>query len=692
MTDPSIQTEEQANLNIVRQKLDAAYQTLERRVHQYAKDVQAQKTYLWENRSDMDHAEKVSTRQAAMQIMQSGEVVADTLHKIEKLRQSPWFGRIDFKRDGHDSSERQIYVGIHTFTDTTTGENIIFDWRAPVSSMFYDFETGPARYESPSGTVTGKLTLKRQFKIQNGRLMFVLESGLHIMDEVLQDELSRTSDDRMKTIVATIQRDQNAIIRNEDAQELIIQGVAGSGKTSIALHRIAFLLYRHRDTLSARDILIISPNKVFGDFISNVLPELGETQIAEMGMEQLADELLARKVKFQTFFEQTSILTETSDSALKQRITAKSTVDFVRTLDKYTAHVEATRFVATDVFVGNYAVPAWVVEQAFNKRSDLPLAKRVKWAAEVVEHEIWINYRYEISTPERAELKKAIGAMYRKSTVRSLYKDMFTWMGRPDLFKMAPKNSLEYADVFPLIYLKIALEGLKSPFMHVKHLLVDEMQDYTPLQYAVLQKLFPCQKTILGDAHQAVNPYSASNAVTIGQVFKHAERVHLHRSYRSSYEITRFAGSLSPNVRIDAIKRHGEPPVVISCISTEEELQTILSRLIQFEQGSHHTLGIICKTQKQAQKIFSVLSKTNPTLHLLSTGSTAFQQGITVCAAQLSKGLEFDYVIIPYVTAENYATEMDRGLLYVAATRALHHLTVTHTGPASGFLPRTDVQ
>ena len=697
MTDPKIEAEEQATLEAVQNKLEIAYEALGRRVHRYAQDIKDQKTYLWDNRSDMDHAEKVSTRQAAQQMVQSGEVAEENRAKIAKLIQSPWFGRIDFRKSQTKGTELsppaqlpiQVYVGIHSFADEETGAPLIYDWRAPVSTMFYDYELGPAKYESPGGTIDGELLLKRQFRIRNGKMEFMLESGLNIMDDVLQEELSRTSDDRMKNIVATIQRDQNAIILNEHANVLIIQGVAGSGKTSIALHRIAFLLYRHRDTLRSNDILIISPNKVFGDFISNVLPELGEEQIAEMGMDQLANELLDRKVKFQTFFEQTATLLEKGDADMQQRIAFKATVEFVKSIEKYVRHVESTRFTAADVWVGDYAVPAWVVEKAFNKRPDLPLTRRVKWAAEVVEQEIWVNYRYEISTAERAELKKCIAKMYKKSTVRALYKEMFEWMGRPELFKVAPRGRLEYADVFPLIYLKILLEGMTSPRKDVRHLLVDEMQDYTPVQYAVLSRLFPCDKTILGDAHQSVNPFSSSRSETISAVFKQAETVQLQKSYRSSFEITQFASDISNAQNIVAIQRHGKTPEVIACKSKKMELVQILDRLQAFNSGNYQTLGIICKTQKQAEKMYKGILESHPDANLLTPLSTVFKEGITVCSAHFSKGLEFDHVIVPDVTLKNYASEMDRHLLYVAATRAMHELTLTHYGPVSHFVPKT---
>ncbi|MFN2355740.1 MAG: helicase, partial [Desulfopila sp.] len=342
------ETKEKAHLESAKTKLHAAVERIDSTLRDHATKIQEQKTYLWEHRTDMDHAEKVSTRQSTEQRVLAAEAVLANKKRIVKLLQSPYFGRFDFIRDGQTRS-LAVYVGIHAFFDEDRKENLVYDWRAPIATMFYDYEAGKAHYEAPSGDITGTIALKRQFRIRHGHMEFMLESALNIQDDVLQEELSRASDDRMKNIVATIQRDQNAIIRNEDSHVLIIQGVAGSGKTSIALHRIAFLLYRFKDTLTSKDILIISPNKVFADYISNVLPELGEENIAETEMEILADDWLDYKYKFQTFFQQAALLLERNDEKLRHRIQEKSSLEFLKKLDEYAAYIEKSSFCAEDL-------------------------------------------------------------------------------------------------------------------------------------------------------------------------------------------------------------------------------------------------------------------------------------------------------------------------------------------------------
>jgi DNA helicase-2/ATP-dependent DNA helicase PcrA len=686
MINPT-ESAEKAYLETVKQKLAGALEDLGGRVRRYAQEIQEQKAYLWEHKADMDHVEKVSARQSAHQTVLSGEMVQAARNRLGKLIQSPYFGRFDFRREGSAPLPISVYVGLHAFSDEKDGKHLIFDWRAPIATMFYDHETGAARYESPAGPIAGKILLKRQFRIRDGRMDFMLESGISILDDVLQEELSRTSDERMKTIVATIQRDQNAIIRNEVAKVLIIQGVAGSGKTSIALHRIAFLLYRYRERLTSQDILILSPNKIFADFISNVLPELGEEQIGELGMEELARELLEGKYPFQTFIEQSALLLETRDQDMGRRIEAKASLAFFHQLEAYAAQVEQARFSPVDVEIDGRLVPAEFIAEAFRQRRGRPVTERLRWATEMVEHRLWVEYRHEVKAKERAQIRASVKKMYRNAAQRTLYREFFTWLGRPELFKTARNGALEYADVFPLIYLKLCLEGAPMRRRQVKHLLIDEMQDYTPVQYAVIARLFPCEKTILGDVNQSVNPFSASSAETISQVFRQAEVVKLCKSYRSSYEITLFAQGISPDADLIPIERHGEAPLVLAFESPQVERAYIGQAIADYAERGYRTMGIICKTDRQAEQLHRNLQATAPGVHRLTAGSMTFRQGMVVCTAHLAKGLEFDQVLVPQTTEDHYATALDRNLLYVACTRAMHRLIVTHVGTRTRFIP-----
>ena len=491
-------------------RIDANLGEIGARLSDYQRDIQAAHDHMWEARRDMDHLDKVAMRQSIDQMMRASDVLRAQAKKLEKLRKSPYFGRFDFRRSDRNETAA-YYIGIHDFRDEETQAPWVYDWRAPVSSLFYDFETGPARYEAPSGVIPGDLTLKRQFRIRGGAMEFMLDVSVNIVDDVLQEELARASDEGMKNIVATIQRDQNAIIRDAEAHTLIIQGVAGSGKTSIALHRIAFLLYRFKDTLSSSDILIISPNRVFADYIGNVLPELGEETVPEIGMETLARQILGDRIRFQTFFEQTARLLETGAEAMKERIRAKAAPEFLRQIEAYARHLEKTSFAPEDILVRKRPLPGFVFKTTWERLKQLDLSERIVATGNSVIEQFEAQYNIELRKEERAVIRKAARGMVKRTTLRKAYKEFFDWIEQPDLFRPTG-GKLEYADVFPLIYLQMLTEGAENPYAGVKHLLVDEMQDYTPVQYAVLARLFRCRKTVLGDATQSVNPYSASGA------------------------------------------------------------------------------------------------------------------------------------------------------------------------------------
>lgn len=675
------ESEERAYLEEIKEQITLAIRRGDEAVRQFSEELRQKKQYIHEHQSGMDDADMVAAGQSINRMAYTGEAAVARKRRLLKLAQSPYFGRVDFAPAGQAS--RPVYIGVHAFADEQRRQNLVYDWRAPISSLFYDFELGEAAYDTPSGTVPGHIDLKRQYRIRDGRLEFLLDSDVNIHDDVLQRELAKSSDDKMKNIVATIQRDQNAVIRNEEATVMVIQGVAGSGKTSIALHRIAFLLYRFRDTIAAKDVLIISPNKVFADYISNVLPELGEEHIPELGMEELAAELLGPQHTFQTFFEQVSALLERPDPAFIERIRFKSSFEFLSQLNQYLLHVENHYFSVADLRVGRTLVPGALIQQKFKAYHRVPLLKRFGQVANDVRAYVRDKVDRKLTGGEKATIGEGIPRMFRYGNVADFYRDFFRWVGRPELLKFAPGQRLEYADVFPLIYLQIRLEGLTA-YEHVKHLLVDEMQDYTPVQYAVLSRLFRCRKTILGDVSQMVNPYSASSAETIERVFPQADVVKLYRSYRSTVEITAFAQRITPNPHIIPLERHGQEPIVRGCASADEELAAIRQLLADFKAAGSQSVGVICKTQRQAQQVYEALQ--GPGVYLLTAESTAFKEGVIVTTAHTAKGLEFDAVVVPFASARNYASEVDKSMLYVACTRAMHQLALTYTGPITAFL------
>ena len=635
------------------------------------------KDYIWFNK-DIDPHEIRSMRESILNHFALGESVINKHKRLTKILAIPYFGRIDFLEKKENSKVMPTYIGIHTFYDPESRATLIHDWRAPVSSMFYDHELGEAGYRSPSGEIKGVISLKRQYRIRGGKMEFMIESALTVHDDILQKELSSNADDKMKNIVATIQREQNRIIRNEDIRTLIIQGVAGSGKTSIALHRIAYLLYTFRDSISSKDILIISPNKVFSDYISNVLPELGEETVPETSMEQILSGVLEHKYKYQTYFGLVNELLEKPSSSLINRIAYKASFGFISELDKFILHIENTYFKAADVKLTKYiTIPAPFIEEQYLRFNRYPIRRRFDAMADYMLDMLKIQYTFTVTTTGRNLLKKEIRLMFAGNNDIQVYKDFFKWTNNPGMFKMRKGHTLEYSDLAPLAYLHLALEGNGNQPFRVKHLLIDEMQDYSPIQYKVIQKLFPCRKTVLGDAGQSVNPYGSSTAETIQKSLTASEIMKLCKSYRSTFEITDFAQKIHPNAELEPVARHGEKPQILQFGSAVEELSGIMGLISTYRKSGYKSLGIICKTEQQAREMADVLKSYANDISFLSSQSSAFVQGIVITSAHMAKGLEFDEVIIPQTDERNYRSEIDKSMLYVAVTRAMHRLTLT---------------
>ena len=298
-----------------------------------------------------------------------------------------------------------------------------------------------------------------------------------------------------------------------------------------------------------------------------------------------------------------------------------------------------------------------------------------------------LQYNLTVSTPEKNQLKKEIKKMFAGNNDLQIYKDFFEWIGKPEMFKTRKNRILEYADLAPLAYLHIALNGNNAQ-SYVKHLLIDEMQDYSPIQYKVIQKLYPCRKTILGDTSQSVNPYGSSTADMIQKAFATGEIMKLCKSYRSTFEITSFAQKIQPNNELEPIMRHGEHPKILPFKNTEEEIQGIADLVNSFRNSHYTSLGIICKTESQAKELVQKLQIYANDISLLSNQSSAYVKGIIITSAHMAKGLEFDEVIIPQTDDKNYHSNIDKSMLYVATTRAMHKLTLTYSvsSPSCRFL------
>ena len=676
-TDNSIPfPDEIHHLEEINQKLDNALEEANADVERIDGDYMELKRYMVENHGDIDPHEMFQNELALNRIDNTGAFSAGLQDRISKLKESPYFARIDFQENDSNKSE-PYYIGRFSFS--YENELLIFDWRAPVAGMFYDYEIGPAGFEAPVGRIEGKLTRKRQFKIKDGKLEYTLESSVNIQDDILQRELSHTSDEKMKSIIATIQKEQNQIIRNEISDTLIIQGVAGSGKTSIALHRIAFLLYRFKDRLTANNVTILSPNKVFGDYISNVLPELGEEPIYELSFADIAEVQLEGVIDFEA--DKDPI--ETNDSAWAERVRFKSTLDFLEQLERFIGQLPGIVFEPADYTYGRFTAKAEMISARFDAYRKYPVKQRLQMIADDIYDRFDTDNVMEDDLPKSRTILKALNKMLTVKNTLSLYKAFYKQVKKPEMFVMVAKNTLEWADVFPFLYLHAAYAGLRKSGI-IRHLIVDEMQDYTPVQYAVINLLFKCQKTILGDFGQFINPNHLHTLDDMRQLYNGAEFVELTTSYRSTYEIIAFAKQIGGTGTIEAIERHGEPPALINCQDKRDELTRIKRGLEAFCQTAYSSLGIITKTNHDANLLYDQLSPDHD-VHLIAPESTRFVNGISITSIQMSKGLEFDEVIVPCVDKVTYSTVYDRSLLYIACTRAMHRLTLLYSGEISPF-------
>lgn len=682
-----IAAEEEGYLETVEAALAGEAERLSGRVQGRQKDQEEFTRYLWERKSDFDGYEEIFMRQELERAAQAGESAVLQLRRIIKMMDSPYFARIDFTEKARKEPE-PIYIGKYAFWNSDA-DCTIYDWRSPIAGMYYEFEYGPASYEAPEGEIFGRIGLKRQYGIRKGRLEYAIESSLRIEDELLKKELARSRGGKMRDIVATIQKEQNQLVRNEKSDVLIIEGVAGSGKTSIALHRIAYFLYRYRKEISADNFLILSPNGVFIDYISEVLPELGERNIRNVELNDLGAAYLPRHVKAQDPSLQTERFLSGKDEAWKRRVLFKAAPEFVDSMDRYLEECDRRNFRKKKYVYEEGFLPAEFIYRLYEVRKNLPVYERMREMAEILSQELRIQRRYTGPGSRKNEIEKWLLEQYRHNTALALYQDFYRWLGKEELLKAKDNGEIEAADIFPLLYVRLYLEG--SPKKEdIRYLIVDEMQDYTPIQYAVLNKLFPCKKTMLGDFSQNLVPFAPQSSGFMKRLYPNAQMVSIRKSYRSTYEIMQFAGKLKKTVPMEVVERHGEEPALIACAHREEERDRVLKLLRESAAGGEDAprLGLLTKDQEQAKEWYAYLKKhLGSKVSLLSADQKEFYEGITAAPISLVKGLEFDEVVVPDVCREQYISEYHRSLLYVACTRATQKLTLLWTGEKSPLLP-----
>ncbi|WP_294386987.1 UvrD-helicase domain-containing protein [uncultured Clostridium sp.] len=679
------------------------------------KEIIKHRKFLWDNRNELDEIEiNENCGQVALNEQLHSKKIS-RIRTLEKQLSNPYFARLDFKEDGEDAES--FYIGLSTVEDEDNFDIFVFDWRSPVANMFYDFEVGPAYYDAPVRRIQGEIEFTRQYNIKNGEIVFMHNSNESLCDEALTSMLSGNATDKMKNIVASIQKEQNDIIRSDDSKVLFIQGAAGSGKTSIALHRSAYLLYKHRKNLSAENILIFSPNEVFAEYISDVLPELGESNIRQTTFELYSKRFLPTNYLYESKNDHLDyIYSNIIDlNEFKKRTKAmeyKNTLQFMDVLNSFTLDIpRLITNVKPIVIEGSQIVSKKSVENTFFERfKDIPFLNRIDVIKQSLFSQVENKYlsSKDNSHFDYVEDKKTfydycknqvdiqVDSMVDTLDNVAIYKllwdniEKYTDLDLTDIKEITlsslNNNEVKYEDITPIIYIRAALEGFRT-YGNMKHLLVDECQDYSPLFYEIVKKSFPnASLTIMGDLNQRIDKHSnVKSRDAITNVFNDIKTVVLTKSYRSTANITNFTKDiLDTHEPIEAVDRIGENPTIYLVNNNLNE--RISEKIIEMQNKCYKSIAIICKNKENCEKLYSSLKSIGTDVNLIVSDKCEFKIGINIISSYIAKGLEFDGVIL--ADGENYLSNEDKHLFYTACTRALHELHIFTNTSLEEILPK----
>ncbi len=795
---------EQTELQKEQQRAQYVHKRISNLVHELVEEAGSLKEqvvhirkHFWEDVTvNIDNPDDVI--ETAVSMKQQAEVLSERershkhltaqLSKLDNLRDKLYFGRIDFRDSGATANE-SIYLGTSSLIDENGEQFLIYDWRAPISSLYYDHVPGPARYETPEGFQDGEMTLKRQFIIQNGHVDTYFDTGETIGDELLQQVLGQGADANMKTIVATIQKEQNQIIRNDRARLLIVQGAAGSGKTSAALQRIAYLLYKHRERLKADQIVLFSPNPLFNSYVSTVLPELGEENMQQATFQEYLEHRLGRQFDVEDPFEQMEyVLTSRGTHGYEARMEAirfKASRAFLNAITAYKHSLQHSGLLFRDIrFRGKLLISAKEIHDRFyttnpDHKFHNRLADTAEWlldrlaqieeeernmdwakdAAEYLDPDVYERaYRHrrrlerrnkrdaaqrrthadDVSGKSGKTAKRLDGyeqeldvlagwvvkekmkplrrgiKLYRFLNIRALYSRLLEdtsllksclpqdaelpqhWKEACELsIELLQRKALSYEDATPFLYLKELLEGFHTN-TNVRHVFVDEGQDYSPFQYEFLKRLFPrARMTVLGDFNQAIftSALALSGFQALHGLYPNDETatLRLTRSYRSTRPIVAFTRGIVGGHDIEPFQRAGTTPRLATVRNQEEAAERVAAQLHEWQAYGHASLAVICKTADASRNTAEQLRNLGlENVHLIRKETIAFEPGIQVIPAYLAKGVEFDAVIVYDASAPEYGDEAERNLFYVACTRAMHDLFLIAIGAPTTLLEDVD--
>ncbi|WP_024832614.1 RNA polymerase recycling motor HelD [Ruminiclostridium josui] len=729
----------------------------------------------------LEKREKIGNELESVQKHLSGDSSADytsilvntMLHdtlalKIKNLytaRGKPYFARVDYRENNSDRTEK-LYIGKMSLSREEDQEIIIVDWRAPIANLYYEGRLGQASYECPDGIIDGELLLKRQFSINNGNLDEIFDIDITTNDEFLQTYLGANAENRLKEIVSTIQEEQNKIVRAPMWKPLIVQGVAGSGKTTIALHRIAYLIYTFEKSFDPENFMIIAPNRLFLNYISEVLPELGVERVKQTTFEDFSMELIGKDFKLTDANEKLNMFV--NHNVTKEQIEynnlvrcssiLKTSMYFKDIIDEYIEEIEKSFIPKKDITLGTKVIFSydeinnlfltqygmWPIAQRMNeiKKS---IKTRLKTSKEQFIQQINVECdrkvaRAKIGIPDESERQKYIIEAFEKRdrvlkkidiAAKSLVKDYVAslpklspyqyyvdLMNNAEVFdRIAGKytdkatckfireytldiinsKKIEQEDLAPIIYLKYKIYGMDEK-IPVRHIVIDEAQDFSAFQFYVMKKIVKDSSfTILGDLCQGIHFYRGVRSweEIVNNVFegKKCEFLTLEQSYRTTVEIMEAANNVMEKldnndlVRAKPVIRHGDSVEYIQKNNIIDVAANIVEKIEQAKREGHKTIAVICKTMEECDQILPMIKKADKNISIITGNEKEYKSGVVVVPSYLSKGLEFDVVLISNASSANYTTsELDIKLLYVAMTRPLHKLCIYYTGEMSSLL------
>jgi DNA helicase II / ATP-dependent DNA helicase PcrA len=742
---------EQDRVILVGNEIDKKVTKLQKNTSKVRSNVLEIRKEFWEDVTvNLDEPDDIA--ETAASLKQQAELLSERerthkqldrqLKTLTRLKYSPYFGRIDFLENGEKNSD-QVYLGIASLMDEKDENFLIYDWRAPISSLYYDYSPGKAHYHTLEGTIEGEMELKRQFIIRASEIKGMFDTGVTIGDEMLQEVLGNNASTQMKSIVATIQREQNQIIRNEKSKILIVQGVAGSGKTSAALQRVAYLLYRYRETIKSENIMLFSPNPLFNGYVATVLPELGEENMQQATFMEYLNHRLGRELDAEDSFEQMEYLLngkEDHDYFIRiEGIRFKASLGYKQLIDQYSrglskrglifrdltfmGEVLISKEAVLDYFYGldqSYSIPNriqlvkewllrelkrrvkkersknWVEEevQFLEKEDYLEAYKRLQEKKGFTENsfsdfeqeqkllaEMVVKEKFK---PLFAKVKKLkfidMLAIYRQLFERELTESEYHPSNWSEICSQTVENlnsmDIFYEDAAPFAYLQDLIEGRRSN-TGIRHIFIDEAQDYSPFQFALIQRLFPYSKmTLLGDFNQAIFSGATGSPTVLEMVGEEVETIVLNKTYRSTKEIVEFTSSLiESSGKIEPFNRTGRKPTVVR-VDNEQIHGYILRKIKAFQREGYQTIAVICRTSKESRLAFEAL-KNEISLYLIEKGTISYEKGVLVIPSYLAKGIEFDAVIL--YDSSHYKRESERKLFYTVCTRAMHELYMVAT-------------